>query len=83
MPSESTADFVASLAVPRKILIMVKAGGPTDAVIDELADLVEPGDIIIDGGNAQFADTRRRQAALAQRGIHFVGCGSPAAKRAR
>jgi 6-phosphogluconate dehydrogenase len=75
VPSESTADFVASLATPRKILIMVKAGGPTDAVIDELADLVEPGDIIIDGGNAQFADTRRRQAALAQRGIHFVGCG--------
>jgi 6-phosphogluconate dehydrogenase len=75
VPSESTADFVASLAVPRKILIMVKAGGPTDAVIDELADLVEPGDIIIDGGNAQFADTRRRQAALAEKGIHFVGCG--------
>ena len=73
--SESAADFVASLAVPREIMIMVKAGGPTDAVIDELADLVEPGDIIIDGGNARFADTRRRQAALAQRGIHFVGCG--------
>jgi len=75
VPSESSADFVASLATPRKILIMVKAGGPTDAVIDELASLVEPGDIIIDGGNAQFADTRRRQAALAERGIHFVGCG--------
>src|SRR6476469_5441072 len=75
LPAESTADFVASLATPRKILIMVKAGGPTDAVIDELASLVEPGDIIIDGGNAQFADTRRRQAALAERGIHFVGCG--------
>src|SRR5690349_4677730 len=75
LPAESTADFVASLATPRKILIMVKAGGPTDAVIDELAALVEPGDIIIDGGNAQFADTRRRQAALAQKGIHFVGCG--------
>ena len=73
--SESAADFVASLAVPRKILIMVKAGGPTDAVIDELAGLVEPGDIIIDGGNARFADTRRRQAALEQKGIHFVGCG--------
>ena len=73
--SESSADFVASLAVPRKILIMVKAGGPTDAVIDELAELVEPGDIIIDGGNAKFADTRRRQAALQKQGIHFVGCG--------
>ena len=73
VPSESSADFVASLAVPRKILIMVKAGGPTDAVIDELAELVEPGDIIIDGGNAKFADTRRRQAALQEKGIHFVG----------
>src|SRR3954447_21099382 len=75
VPSESAADFVASLAVPRKILIMVKAGGPTDAVIDELAELVEPGDIIIDGGNAKFEDTRRRQAALQDKGIHFVGCG--------
>jgi 6-phosphogluconate dehydrogenase len=75
VPSESSADFVASLAVPRKILIMVKAGGPTDAVIDELAELVEPGDIIIDGGNAKFSDTRRRQAALQEKGIHFVGCG--------
>jgi 6-phosphogluconate dehydrogenase len=75
VPSESMADFVASLARPRKILIMVKAGGPTDAVIEELAALVEPDDIIIDGGNAKFADTRRRQAALAERGIHFVGCG--------
>ena len=75
VPSESAADFVASLAKPRKILIMVKAGGPTDAVIDELAALVDPDDIIIDGGNAKFADTRRRQAALAAKGIHFVGCG--------
>ena len=75
VPSESAADFVASLARPRKILIMVKAGGPTDAVIDELAELVDPDDIIIDGGNAKFADTRRRQAALAEKGIHFVGCG--------
>jgi len=75
VPSESSADFVASLAVPRKILIMVKAGGPTDAVVDELAELVEPGDIIIDGGNAKFEDTRRRQAALQEKGIHFVGCG--------
>ncbi len=54
---------------------MVKAGGPTDAVIDELAELVEPDDIIIDGGNAKFEDTRRRQAALQEKGIHFVGCG--------
>ncbi|MEV0291782.1 NADP-dependent phosphogluconate dehydrogenase [Kribbella sp. NPDC050820] len=75
VPSESIEDFVASLAVPRKILVMVKAGDPTDVVIDELATLVEPGDIIIDAGNAKFADTRRRQAGLQEKGIHFVGCG--------
>jgi 6-phosphogluconate dehydrogenase len=76
VPLESTVDFVASLAVPRKVLVMVKAGGPTDAVIDELAAVLEPGDIIIiDGGKAKFDDTRRRQAALQEKGIHFVGCG--------
>ena len=75
VPSTSAADFVGSLATPRKIVIMVKAGGPTDAVIDELAGLLEPGDILIDGGNAKFQDTLRREAALRDRGIHFVGCG--------
>ncbi|MTD12688.1 NADP-dependent phosphogluconate dehydrogenase [Nakamurella sp. YIM 132087] len=73
--SESAADFVASLATPRKIIIMVKAGGPTDAVIDELAELLEPGDILVDGGNAKFSDTIRREAAMREKGIHFVGCG--------
>jgi 6-phosphogluconate dehydrogenase len=75
VPSESMADFVASLARPRAIVVMVKAGGPTDAVIDELAPLLDPGDIIMDCGNAHFADTRRREAALRERGLHFVGCG--------
>ncbi|HEY5852551.1 MAG TPA: NADP-dependent phosphogluconate dehydrogenase [Aldersonia sp.] len=75
VPSTSAADFVGSLATPRKIVMMVKAGAPTDAVIDELAELLEPGDILIDGGNAKFQDTRRREAALRDRGIHFVGCG--------
>ena len=83
VPSSTAAEFVASLAVPRKILIMVKAGGPTDAVIDELAALVEPGDIIIDGGNAKFADTRRRQAALQDKGIHFVGMRGLRRRRGR
>ena len=73
--SGSSADFVASLEPPRKIIIMVKAGGPTDAVIDELSELLEPGDILIDGGNAKFSDTIRREAALRDKGIHFVGCG--------
>jgi 6-phosphogluconate dehydrogenase len=75
VPSESVADFVASLTTPRTAIVMVKAGAPTDAVIDELAALMEPGDIIIDGGNAHFPDTRRREKALRERGIHFVGCG--------
>src|SRR5262245_62085951 len=61
VPSHTVQDFVASLERPRKIIIMVKAGGPTDAVIDELVPLLESGDIVIDGGNAHYADTRRRE----------------------
>ncbi|HSA50799.1 MAG TPA: NADP-dependent phosphogluconate dehydrogenase [Yinghuangia sp.] len=68
-------DFVASLERPRRLMIMVNAGQATDAVIDEFAPLLEHGDMIIDGGNAHFADTRRREAALREHGIHFVGTG--------
>ena len=75
VPSESTADFVASLERPRKIIIMVKAGAPTDAVIDELIPLLEEGDIVVDGGNAFFQDTRRREAKLREHDLHFVGAG--------
>ncbi|MFG1705694.1 NADP-dependent phosphogluconate dehydrogenase [Nonomuraea sp. M3C6] len=75
VPSEEMAAFVASLKRPRRAIIMVKAGAGTDAVINELADLMEPGDMIVDGGNAHFEDTRRREAALRERGIHFVGTG--------
>jgi 6-phosphogluconate dehydrogenase len=75
IPSESIEDFVASLERPRAIIIMVKAGGPTDAVIDELTPHLDEGDIIIDCGNAHYADTRRREAALKEQGFHFVGCG--------
>ncbi|MDY5143477.1 NADP-dependent phosphogluconate dehydrogenase, partial [Actinotignum timonense] len=74
-PSESMADFVASLARPRVAIIMVKAGKPTDAVIEELADLMEPGDIIVDCGNSLFTDTMRREAEISARGLHFVGTG--------
>ncbi|GAP80526.1 6-phosphogluconate dehydrogenase, decarboxylating [Brachybacterium sp. SW0106-09] len=74
-PSESMADFVASLQKPRVAIIMVKAGKPTDAVIDELASHMEEGDIIVDAGNALFGDTRRREAALREKGLHFVGSG--------
>jgi 6-phosphogluconate dehydrogenase len=75
IPSESIGDFVASLARPRTVIIMVKAGGPTDAVIDELVPLLEPGDIVVDAGNAHFPDTIRREQALAAQGLHFVGTG--------
>ncbi|HXA60215.1 MAG TPA: NADP-dependent phosphogluconate dehydrogenase [Streptosporangiaceae bacterium] len=73
--ASTVAEFVSSLARPRRAIIMVKAGGPTDTVIDELAAVMEPGDMIVDGGNAHFDDTRRREAALKERGIHFVGTG--------
>jgi 6-phosphogluconate dehydrogenase len=75
VPSESLDDFVASLTKPRAVIIMVKAGQPTDAVINDLTPLLDDGDIIVDCGNAHFADTRRRESALAEQGIHFVGCG--------
>jgi 6-phosphogluconate dehydrogenase len=75
LPAETAEQFVAALERPRRVLVMVKAGGPTDAVIEEFAPLLEPGDMIIDGGNAHFADTRRRDAALRERGLHFVGTG--------
>ncbi|MFI6901511.1 NADP-dependent phosphogluconate dehydrogenase [Nonomuraea sp. NPDC050394] len=75
LPAHDVAGFVASLKRPRRAIIMVKAGAGTDAVIEELAGHMEPGDMIVDGGNAHFADTRRREAALRERGIHFVGTG--------
>jgi 6-phosphogluconate dehydrogenase len=75
LPAETAEQFVASLERPRRLVVMVKAGAPTDAVIDEFAPLLEPGDMIVDGGNAHFADTRRREAALRERGVHFVGAG--------
>ncbi|MGI5169000.1 NADP-dependent phosphogluconate dehydrogenase [Spirillospora sp. CA-253888] len=75
VPAETAEEFVAALERPRRLMIMVKAGAATDAVIEEFAPLLEPGDMIVDGGNAHFADTRRREAALRERGIHFVGVG--------
>ncbi len=67
--------LVASMARPRRVVMMIKAGGPTDAVIDSLTPLMESGDLIVDGGNAHWDDTRRREKALKERGILFVGSG--------
>ena len=75
VPSDSLETFVASLKKPRRVMIMVKAGRPTDAVIDDLVPLLEEGDIVVDGGNAHFSDTRRREAALREHGLNFVGAG--------
>jgi 6-phosphogluconate dehydrogenase len=75
VPAHTAEEFVASLERPRRLVIMVNAGAATDAVIEEFAPLLESGDMIIDGGNAHFVDTRRREAALRDRGIHFVGMG--------
>jgi 6-phosphogluconate dehydrogenase len=74
-PAQTAEEFVASLERPRRVLIMVNAGAATDAVIDEFAPLLEPGDMLIDGGNAHFHDTRRREAKLRERRLHFVGMG--------
>ncbi len=73
--SYTMSDFAASLVRPRTAIIMVKAGRPTDMVIEELLEHFEPGDIIVDGGNALFTDTIRREAAVRERGVNFVGCG--------
>ena len=68
-------DFVKSLKRPRRAMIMVKAGAPVDAVIDQLKPLLEPGDIIIDGGNSDFNDTNRRTKDLRAAGFQFIGTG--------
>jgi 6-phosphogluconate dehydrogenase len=72
---KTPAEFVALLEKPRRILLMVKAGKPVDAVIAELKPLLEPGDILIDGGNSLFTDTERRVKELAPTGIRFFGMG--------
>ncbi|OFQ34690.1 phosphogluconate dehydrogenase (NADP(+)-dependent, decarboxylating) [Corynebacterium sp. HMSC072D12] len=75
IPSETVEDFVASLERPRKAIIMVQAGAATDAVINQLTETMDEGDIIIDGGNALFTDTIRREKEVAAKGRHFVGAG--------
>jgi len=75
IPASDLKDFVASLRTRRVAIIMVQAGAATEAVIEELSALMEPGDIIVDAGNTLYTDTRRREEALRERGLHFVGMG--------
>jgi 6-phosphogluconate dehydrogenase len=74
-PTRTIEEFVGALTRPRKAMIMVKAGAPVDAVIQQIAPLLEKGDVIIDGGNSLFTDTQRRGKELEGTGIHFVGIG--------
>ncbi|HMP89733.1 MAG TPA: decarboxylating NADP(+)-dependent phosphogluconate dehydrogenase [Kiritimatiellia bacterium] len=71
----SYEELISKLKRPRRIMIMVKAGAPVDAVIEGLTPLLEPGDILIDGGNSYFPDTNRRTEALKESGILFIGTG--------
>jgi len=71
----SPEELVNSLATPRKIMMMVKAGGAVDAVINQLKPLLSPGDILIDGGNTYYADTERRTVEVQQAGLQFLGVG--------
>ena len=70
-----TAHFVAQLQLPRKIWLMVPAGRVVDLVIEQLLPMLSPGDLILDGGNSHFSDTKRRAELLSQHEINFLGVG--------
>ncbi|MGD2105715.1 MAG: NAD(P)-binding domain-containing protein, partial [Anaerolineae bacterium] len=72
---DSSEDLVDALSSPRAAWSMVPAGGPTDGVISSLVELLEPGDIIVDGGNSNYKDTLRRAELVSSRGLHFVDVG--------
>jgi 6-phosphogluconate dehydrogenase len=72
----SIVDFVNKLSKPRVAWVMVPAGDPTEGMVNQLAEKMEPGDVIIDGGNSYFKDDVRRAANLAKRGIHYVDIGT-------
>jgi 6-phosphogluconate dehydrogenase len=73
--SSSLEEFVHALERPRRILMMIPAGAPVDQMVERLRPLLEPGDVLVDGGNSWYIDTRRREAALREAGLHFAGCG--------
>ncbi|MFF5505400.1 NAD(P)-binding domain-containing protein [Streptomyces roseolus] len=75
LPARTARELLSSLERPRRLLITVRPGEATDSVIAAFAPLLEPGDLLVDGGDAHFADTRRREAELGEHGIHFVGAG--------
>jgi 6-phosphogluconate dehydrogenase len=68
-------ELVDALATPRRIVMLIPAGHPVDAMTDQLMPLLDPGDVVVDGGNSKWTDTIRREKKLAERGLHFVGSG--------
>ncbi|PJB75006.1 MAG: phosphogluconate dehydrogenase (NADP(+)-dependent, decarboxylating), partial [Armatimonadetes bacterium CG_4_9_14_3_um_filter_58_7] len=74
-PTYELAEFVSSLSKPRKIMLMVKQGAPVDSFIERLLPLLDKGDVIIDGGNSFFKDTIRRNKALEEQGLLYIGTG--------
>ena len=75
VPTHSVAELVEVLNVPRVVMFMVSAGNAVDEMIEQTLPHFSPGDVIIDGGNSDFRDTQRREAALTRHGIHYIGCG--------
>ena len=75
IPAHSLEELVGALSKPRKVMMLVKAGKPVDDFIDKLVPLLEPGDIIIDGGNSHFPDTVRRTEHVESKGLLYVGTG--------
>jgi 6-phosphogluconate dehydrogenase len=73
--TKTLQELVAALDRPRRIMMLIPAGAPVDQMLDKLTPLLDQGDILIDGGNSYFQDTRRREAAVRAKGLHFVGCG--------
>ncbi|MCA9597939.1 MAG: NADP-dependent phosphogluconate dehydrogenase [Myxococcales bacterium] len=74
-PNDTLKDLVANLEKPRRIILLIKAGKPVDSVLDQLEPLLEPGDIVIDGGNSWYQDTQRREQRMAAKNINFFGMG--------
>ncbi len=75
VPARTLQEFVAALDRPRRLMMMIPAGNPVDQMNAQLTPLLSPGDIVIDGGNSHFEDTRRREAEMRERRLNFVGCG--------
>ena len=74
--ASSIGDMVSKLAAPRPVWVMVPAGGPTESTVNAVADVISPGDVVIDGGNSNYKDSMRRAAALKERGLDFVDAGT-------